>query len=40
MELATGSDALVSFAVWDGAKMEPFAAKSIAIVRPLILERD
>jgi DMSO reductase family type II enzyme heme b subunit len=40
MELATGSDALVSFAVWDGAKMESFAAKSIAIVRPLILERD
>jgi DMSO reductase family type II enzyme heme b subunit len=40
IELAPGSDPLISFAVWDGAKTESFAAKSIAIVRPLILERD
>ncbi len=38
--LAPGSDPLISFAVWDGAKTESFAAKSIAIMRPLILERD
>jgi DMSO reductase family type II enzyme heme b subunit len=38
IELSAGSDLIVSFAVWDGAKLEAFAAKSIAILRPLILD--
>lgn len=37
IELSAGSDLIISFAVWDGAKREAFAAKSISIVRPLIL---
>ena len=40
IELGTGRDQLISFAVWDGAKMESFAAKSISIMRSLIMERD
>ncbi len=37
LALSPGTDMIVSFAVWDGAKREAFSAKSISIVRPLVL---
>ena len=37
LALSPGTDMIVSFAIWDGAKLEAFAAKSISILRPLVL---
>lgn len=38
LALEPGGSYVVSFAVWDGAKMEAFASKSISILTSLILE--
>jgi len=40
LALRPGVDSKVSFAVWDGALMESFSRKSIAILRTLRLEQD
>jgi DMSO reductase family type II enzyme heme b subunit len=40
LALLPGVDRKVSFAVWDGALMESFSRKSIAILRTLKLEQD
>lgn len=37
---APGTDKKIAFAIWDGAKMESFSRKSIAILRTLNLERE
>jgi DMSO reductase family type II enzyme heme b subunit len=40
LPFSSGTDKMIAFARWDGAKMESFSRKSIAILRTLTLERD
>ena len=40
LALAPGDSLRIAFAVWDGARKEGLSRKSIAVIRPLLLERE